>query len=136
MRGKGELFWVAANEYSCTQEPKKTLAFSSEKIFLMSSPARTGEGELQQLIQLQRSRLRPTELLNVDTVLEEVIQALVTKPLRWAPSFFYRNNCILLIILRLQLYHVEFKLTNASETAPLLFTYSRAAILNKTWKPY
>lgn len=43
---------------------------------------RTGEGELQQLIQLQRSRLRPTELLNVDTILEEVIQTLVTKPLR------------------------------------------------------
>ncbi len=59
-----------------------------KKIFKISSPARTGEGELQQLIQLQRSRLRPTELLNVDTVLEEVIQALVTKPLRWAPSFF------------------------------------------------
>ncbi len=54
----------------------------------MSYRLRTGEGELQQLIQLQRSRLRPTELLNVDTVLEEVIQALVTKPLRWAPSFF------------------------------------------------
>ncbi len=103
-----------------------------KKIFLMASPARTGEGELQQLIQLQRSRLRPTELLNVDTVLEEVIQALVTKPLRWAPSFFNRNNCLL----RLQLCHVKFKLTNASETAPLFFTYSRTAILNKTWKPY
>ncbi len=61
----------------------------------MTSPARTGEGELQQLIQLQRSRLRPTELLNVDTVLEEVIQALVTKPLRWAAAIiFYGNNCL------------------------------------------
>jgi hypothetical protein len=62
--------------------------FSSEKNIQRVISSRTGEGELQQLIQLQRSRLRPTELLNVDTVLEEVIQALVTKPLRWAPSFF------------------------------------------------
>jgi hypothetical protein len=93
----------------------------------MSSPARTGEGELQQLIQLQRSRLRPTELLNVDTVLEEVIQALVTKPLRWAPSFFIAIIAFLLLILRLQLNNVEFKLNNVTETetAPLLFTYSR-----------
>ena len=43
---------------------------------------RTGEGEIKQLVDLQRVRLKANEYLNMDTILEDTMHLLIIKPLR------------------------------------------------------
>jgi len=42
----------------------------------------TGEGELFQLLKLERAKLSPDQFLDLDTILEEVMQNLIVRPLR------------------------------------------------------
>ena len=42
----------------------------------------TGEGELFQLLKLLKAKLSPDQYLDLDTILEDVIQGLIVRPLR------------------------------------------------------
>ena len=53
---------------------------------------RTGEGELHQLIEVERSKLRPHQFLNIDNTIEEVMHQVVINPLRGKLKQFYTEE--------------------------------------------
>eukprot|EP00092_Neocalanus_flemingeri_P018925 GFUD01020501.1.p1 GENE.GFUD01020501.1~~GFUD01020501.1.p1 ORF type:complete len:785 (-),score=183.72 GFUD01020501.1:94-2232(-) len=62
----------------------------------------TGEGELFQLLKLERAKLSPDQFLDLDTILEEVMHDLIVRPLRKHLELlfiqdFTRSGCIQLL---------------------------------------
>jgi len=62
----------------------------------------TGEGELFQLLKLERAKLSPDQFLDLDGILEEVMQNLIVRPLRKHLELifiqdFTRSGCIQLL---------------------------------------
>ena len=62
----------------------------------------TGEGEFFQLLKLERAKLSPDQFLDLDTILEEVMQNLIVRPLRKHLELifiqdFTRSGCVQLL---------------------------------------